>query len=576
MDKRLAGAESHSLTRASRNQWGCFLFLAILRKSESVTVQDFVEPIHPDRSLRQSANHDLRPTEDNVSDTPDPAGRKFSFARKTWLKRVLIVGLLLTFFLIGRGAGWITRRLDEAKRQREGAARIRQLGGHAYYEYQYQFDGSEESLIDVDQAPGAAWLNRLLGPDFSHRIFYVSFAQYRATESDTMLPIDILDVTDAEVSVLTEFPSLRWVALNGTRITDAALPRLERRSGMERLWLNDTEVTDAGMKHVMGMPDLTYLFLGGTRVSDAGLAHLGGLTSLERLDLSRLNVTDAGMRHLEGLVGLERLFLDATEPSDAGMQHLARLPNLKFLSLRGTEVGGAGMQHLQTVASLEYLFLDGTRVADAGMRHVGRLSNLESLSLANTYVGDAGVSHLSGLINLQSVSLSGTHVGDAGLNHLGRLDKLKVMYLDGTNCTFSGVVHLFTHLQHRSLDDALEAVGHPKRDTQGQVLSLDLSKLRVGDAGLVHLKGLTKLEWLYLNGTQVGDAGLEHLTGLNNLTLLHLADTNVSDAGLDHLVSLPRLRTLHLAGTRVSDAAIEDFIRARNGRTRVFRTDVSR
>ena len=33
------------------------------------------------------------------------------------------------------------------------------------------------------------------------------------------------------------------------------------------------------------------------------------------------------------------------------------------------------------------------------------------------------------------------------------------------------------------------------------------------DAGLEHLKGLTKLQWLDLAGTEVTDAGLEHLKG---------------------------------------------------------------
>ena len=37
------------------------------------------------------------------------------------------------------------------------------------------------------------------------------------------------------------------------------------------------------------------------------------------------------------------------------------------------------------------------------------------------------------------------------------------------------------------------------------------------DAGLVHLKGLTQLQWLDLAETKVTDAGLVHLKGLTQL-----------------------------------------------------------
>ena len=42
------------------------------------------------------------------------------------------------------------------------------------------------------------------------------------------------------------------------------------------------------------------------------------------------------------------------------------------------------------------------------------------------------------------------------------------------------------------------------------------------DAGLVHLKGLTKLQTLDLGSTKVTDAGLVHLKGLTQLQSLEL------------------------------------------------------
>jgi len=55
----------------------------------------------------------------------------------------------------------------------------------------------------------------------------------------------------------------------------------------------------------------------------------------------------------------------------------------------------------------------------------------------------------------------------------------------------------------------------------------------------VHLKGLTKLKTLYLNG----DTELAHLKGLTKLTNLEFDVTRVTDAGVAELKkALPRCR----------------------------------
>ena len=79
------------------------------------------------------------------------------------------------------------------------------------------------------------------------------------------------------------------------------------------------------------------------------------------------------------------------------------------------------------------------------------------------------------------------------------------------------------------------------------VIDVDLSRTNVTDAGLVHLKGLTNLELLYLgNNKKNTDAGLEHLKGLASLQRLFLEDTKVTDEGVKKLqTALPKCRILH-------------------------------
>jgi hypothetical protein len=85
---------------------------------------------------------------------------------------------------------------------------------------------------------------------------------------------------------------------------------------------------------------------------------------------------------------------------------------------------------------------------------------------------------------------------------------------------------------------------------------------RQDDAGLVHLRGLSKLEALYLPYTQVTDSELRHLAGLSNLKNLSLTGTKVTDAGLVHLKGLTNLTYLVLAVTQVTDAGAAELQQA--------------
>ena len=68
-----------------------------------------------------------------------------------------------------------------------------------------------------------------------------------------------------------------------------------------------------------------------------------------------------------------------------------------------------------------------------------------------------------------------------------------------------------------------------------EVRMLNLDHTPVTDAGLAHLKGLTRLQTLGLGNTQVTDAGLAHLKDSPSCKSCCLSGTQVTDAGLAHL-----------------------------------------
>jgi Leucine-rich repeat (LRR) protein len=269
-----------------------------------------------------------------------------------------------------------------------------------------------------------------------------------------------------------------------------------------------------------------------TKTGPPGPAWLRGLLGADffgRVDGVRLSEA----KRLEGLVELELIGRPLAKLTNDDLAPLHVFADLQWLALHDTRIGDAGLEHLEGFARLERLWLDGTQVTDAGLKHLEGLRGLRYLSLRHTRVSDKGLAHLAGLRHLQTLNL------------------------DHTRCTLSGVVRLLTVEHNRPLADALEVAGYAKRDADGDVIALNLSRTRVTDSGLADLKGLSKLRWLIVNGTEVTDAGLVHLGDLTALELLHLADTQITDAGLEHLVGLKKLRTLHLTGTEISTLGIE-------------------
>ena len=86
---------------------------------------------------------------------------------------------------------------------------------------------------------------------------------------------------------------------------------------------------------------------------------------------------------------------------------------------------------------------------------------------------------------------------------------------------------------------------------------------QITDAGMEHLKNLTNVTNLGLEGTQVTDAGLEHLKGLTNLSfLLGLSGTKITDAGLEHLKGLKKLKYVSLQNTKVSQEGVDKLKKA--------------
>jgi len=91
---------------------------------------------------------------------------------------------------------------------------------------------------------------------------------------------------------------------------------------------------------------------------------------------------------------------------------------------------------------------------------------------------------------------------------------------------------------------------------RGDATTLDLGGVRdIGDADLIEIGRLTRLERLDLSGTSITDAGVAHLRGCDALRDVNLAWTATGDGALRALAGRPHLHTFR-SGNGVTDAGI--------------------
>ena len=170
-------------------------------------------------------------------------------------------------------------------------------------------------------------------------------------------------------------------------------------------------------------------------------------------------------------------------------------------------------------------------------------------------VDAVGVDYLADVVGVQ---LSGydqrVRATDDLMTEVGKLDRLRELDLNGCeSVTDAGLAHLRGLSRLRVLklmDSGIKGPGLANLEGMAELRELELHQVPVTDADLAHLSGLTHLEKLGLSGPGITDVGLAHLGSLN-LQWLRLSACPVTTAGLTHLRGMARLEVLTLNETRV-------------------------
>ena len=107
------------------------------------------------------------------------------------------------------------------------------------------------------------------------------------------------NITDKELAMIKDLPSLVELRLGTTKITDAGLAVAKNLPELQVLSLELTSVTDAGITHLKDLKNLVYLNLYGTAVTDAALDNLKDKKYLRSLYLWQTKVTEEGVKKLQ-------------------------------------------------------------------------------------------------------------------------------------------------------------------------------------------------------------------------------------------------------------------------------------
>ena len=148
--------------------------------------------------------------------------------------------------------------------------------------------------------------------------------------------------------------------------------------------------------------------------------------------------------------------------------------------------------------------------------------------------GGRGTREPSGAVT--AADLTGSWITDADLTRLATLPNLRRLDLSRTKITDAGLEHL------KPLNEVIE-------------LRLRYAE-SVTDNGVAHIKGWKHLERLDLRGTKITSRVFESLAGLTTLRSLDIAFTRVSDEGFEELAALSRLEELAMGGNRILGPAL--------------------
>jgi hypothetical protein len=353
------------------------------------------------------------------------------------------------------------------------------------------------------------------------------------------------------IAAIASLPCLEHLDLGETDVDDDAVAHLQDKAGLRFVELDGTKVTDTAAR-ILASLELDRISVAGTGVGTEGVSALLAQKDWRGLDLSRLSLPDHAFTGLRRQGGLDDLALDHVPGAARLFAEAVSFPHLRRLHLRGTAFDRElALAIASACPCLRELALGAVPTDQIGA--LAGFDTLRDLYLGHVSADAQGWNLLrrhTGVRAMSAPALGLAHALPPGLSTLalsGEVDGESMAALHGSGS--------LTRLQ---LADA-GRIGHPRAGTE-----VDMSCLRefiaeragLDDAGLALLSGLPRCEALYISGNVVTGSGLSALAGHPLIHTLELRDSRVGDAIVGTLLSLARLHCIDVAGSDITGAGL--------------------
>jgi len=235
-------------------------------------------------------------------------------------------------------------------------------------------------------------------------------------------------LTDADMMLIGEFHSLKYLNLHQHDITDKGFESLSGIIDLEELYANATLISDASAKRIATWKNLRTLFL-PDGITDIGMPQLGGLDRLEWLVAGGAGITDKSIDTLLKFPRLRQIGL-GPNVTVAGYERLTELPNVENIQTFDW-MGDSIMAVLAKFPNLNHLNLHNTKITQGGLPHLRQLKNLNFLSLPKGTT-DEGLQHIAHMRKLSQLDLRHTQITDDGLVALKDMQSFAILTLPPT------------------------------------------------------------------------------------------------------------------------------------------------
>jgi len=234
------------------------------------------------------------------------------------------------------------------------------------------------------------------------------------------------------------------------------------------------------------------------------------------------DVNSAAIQAIRGLAGVQIQEKDG------------RIIGIDFRKCRGA--WGDVLPRVLEIPSLQSISVSGPQATHERIVSLASLPNLRSLRMEQCAINDATIAAVARFPKIDDVGLDRCPITDESIKSLAQAPSIKRIRLPRTELTDQGLSFL---------KDAIH------------LELLDLAEChRISDAGLIHLKGLTKLRNLTLSGPRITDAGMQHLAGLTNIVAISFHQCAITDESFGALSAMTKLKEFDVFRTRVGGHAL--------------------